>query len=176
MTVWIPLAKSLGSVLVVGAGGVAGFAMAGRLESHLRELQRLEAALLCLEGEISYSLTPLPEALQRAGERAGGAIGALFERFGALTGFSQRRTAVEALHEALAGCGDGVSAPVKELLVDLSLYLGTSGHKEQSRFIEMSIDKAKRLRLQFEDECRKQAKLYRYLGLLGGACVAIILL
>ena len=176
MSAWVPLAKTAGSLLVVGAGGVVGFAMAGRLESQLRELQRLETALLCLEGEISYSLTPLPEALQRAGERAGGAVGALFCSFGALTGLSQRRTAAEALREALAESGDGVTAPVKELLVDLSLYLGTSGHKEQARFIEMSIDKAKRLRQEFEDECRKRAKLYRYLGLLGGACVAIILL
>jgi hypothetical protein len=31
----------------------------------------------------------------------------------------------------------------------------------------MSIDKAKRLRQDFEEDCRKRAKLYRYLGVLG---------
>ncbi len=180
MSALIPIAKALGAVLVVGAGGVTGFSLASRMEWRLRELERLEAALLCLRGEISYSLTPLPQALQRAGERAGGAIGTLFCRFGASTGLSQRRTAAEALEEILAtsgvGAGAGIDASVREILTELSAYLGTSGHNEQCRFIDMSLDKAKRLRQEFEDECRKRVKLYRYLGLLGGACVAVILL
>lgn len=173
---WIPISKVIGSVLVVAAGGIAGFALAGRVESQLRELQRLEMALLCLSGEISYSLTPLPEALVRSGKRAGGATGSLLCRFGALAGLSQRRTAAEALSEALAESGPDVGVQARELLLDLSLYLGTSGHREQARVIEMSIDKARRLREEFEDECRKRARLYRYLGLFGGACVAVVLL
>lgn len=173
---WIPISKVLGSVLVIAAGGIAGFGLAGRLESELKELERLELALLCLSGEISYSLTPLPGALARAGERAGGATGSLLRRFGALTGLSQRRTAIEALDQALAEDGGKVPRFERELLRDLAGSLGTSGHKEQERYIEMSIGKARSLRTQFEDECRKRAKLYRYLGVFGGACVAIVLL
>jgi len=173
---WITLAKVLGFVLTVLAGGVAGFSLAGRLEGQLLELQRLETGLLCLLNEISYSLTPLPEALTRAGERAGGHIGDLFGKCGKLAGLSQRRTAEEAIAQALLECGAGVSPSARAILTDLSRYLGTSGHKEQVRHIEMSIDKAKRLRQDFEEDCRKRAKLYRYLGVLGGAAVAVVLL
>jgi stage III sporulation protein AB len=173
---WVPMAKLLGSVLVVAAGAYGGFGLAGRLESELKELERLEVALLCLSSEISYSLTPLPAALQSAGKRSGGVVGALFCRFGALTGLSQRRTAAEALEMALAEAGKKVAAPARELLKELAVNLGTSGHKEQERYIEMSLSKARGLRQEFEGECRKRAKLYRYLGVFGGACVAIVLL
>jgi stage III sporulation protein AB len=163
--------------MVVAAGGIAGFSLAGRLETELKELQRLETALLCLSSEISYSLTPLPGALERAGERAGGASGALFERVGALTGLSQRRNVTQALDLALAEGPSRSLAPFEvDLVRDLAKNLGTSGHKEQVRYIEMSIDRVRSRRREFEDECRKKAKLYRYLGLFSGACIAIVLL
>jgi len=172
----VALAKLLGSALVVAAGGAAGFSLAGRLEGRLQELHRLESGLTCLLSEISYSLTPLPEALARAGERAGGQIGALLCRCGMLAGLSQRRTAEEAFAQAAQESGAGIQPAALAVLTDLSRYLGTSGHKEQARYIEMSIDKAKRLRQDFEEDCRKRARLYRYLGVFGGAAVAVVLL
>ncbi len=175
ISAWIA-AKLLGSVLVVAAGAFAGFGLARRLESELKELERFEAALLCLSSEISYSLTPLPAALIEAGRRCGGHVGDLFLRFGAATGLFQRRTAVEALEHALSGSGRSIGGPVRELLRELAANLGTSGHKDQERYIEMTIDKARGLRQEFQGECRRRAKLYRYLGVFGGACVAIVLL
>ncbi len=172
----VAVLKLLGSVMVIAAGGIAGFYVAGRLESRLREMRRLETALVFLSSEITYSLTPLPQALFRAGERAGGAVGALFCRFGELTGLAQRRDPSEALDAALSDSGSAVPAEAVDLLFELSRNLGTFGHKEQARFIEMSIDKAGRMRGELEGECRAKAKLARYLGLLGGACVAIVLL
>jgi stage III sporulation protein AB len=96
---------------------------------------------------------------------------------GALTGLSQRRTPVEALDQALADPSLARLPPFEVgLLRDLTANLGASGHKEQARYIEMSIDRARSRRREFEDECRKKAKIYRYLGLFSGACVAIVLL
>lgn len=63
-----------------------------------------------------------------------------------------------------------------DLLRDLAKNLGTSGHKEQVRYIEMSMDRARSRRREFAEECRKKAKLYRYLGIAAGASVAIVLL
>ena len=167
--------KALGCALVVTAGGLAGFSAAARVETELRELERLEAALLCLSSEISYALTPLPEALKRAGATAGGAVGALFARVGALAGLSNRRSVSQALDLAL-GEARPLAPKVADIMRDLAMNLGTSGHKEQVRYIEMSMDRVRSLRKESEDECRKKARLYRYLGLFSGACLAIVLL
>lgn len=186
-----------GSFMVIFAGGMAGFTFAGRLEDELAELGRLETALLTLSSEVSYALQPLPAALVSAGERAGGATGALFARVGALTGLSQRRTPGEALEQALSEPADvgarsartssGARGPgpvqsrrlppfALDLLRDLVRNLGTSGHKEQLRYIEMSIDRVRARRQDFAAECRTKAKLYRYLGIAAGASVAIVLM
>lgn len=200
-------ARAGGTFMVVCAGGMAGFTLASSLDRELAELDRLEAALLTLSSEVSYALQPLPAALANAGERAGGATGALLARLGALTGLSQRRTPVEALEQALAetedwdprldrgliaaggkGLGSGgvkmrwrispqrLSPFELDLLRDLARNLGTSGHREQLRYIEMSIDRVRSRRADFAAECRKKAKLYRYLGIAAGASVAIVLM
>lgn len=62
------------------------------------------------------------------------------------------------------------------LLRDLAKNLGTSGHKEQVRYIEMSVDRLGSRRSEFAEECRKKARLYRYLGIASGASIAIVLL
>jgi len=172
---WLPVAlKLLGSTLVIGAGGVAGFSCAGRLEAELDELERLEAALTALSSEISYSLMPLPGALSKAGERAGGTTGAIFQRIGGLSGLAQRRTPVEALVRALDD--EHIGRFQEHVLKDLVRNLGTSGHKEQVRHIEMSIDRVRSWRRRLEDDYRKKARVYRYLGLFSGVGVAIVLL
>lgn len=175
---WLPgLVRSVGTILVIGAGTVAGFGTAARLEDELKELERLELGLLCLSSEIAYSLLPLPSALKRAGEQAGGMTGLLLSRTGALTGLAQRRTPVDALDLALSDQSlSRLPSFEVGLLRELAANLGVSGHKEEARFIEMSIERARSHRREFEEECRKKARIYRYLGLLSGACVAIVLL
>lgn len=208
---WLMTAARVGgSFMVICAGGLTGFAFAGRLDAELAELDRLETALITLSSEVSYALQPLPAALMSAGTRAGGSIGALLYRMGSLTGLSQRRTPTEALEQALdpdmdqalrrtsglasgpalagtldqaAGRATGRAAPGAvlsafelDLLRDLARNLGVSGHKEQLRYIEMSIDRVRDRRASFAAECRRKAKLYRYLGIAAGASVAIVLM
>ena len=168
-------AKAAGSALVIAAGGLVGFAAARRVEAELREVERLETALHFLQSEISYALTPLPEALKRAGAAAGGEIGALLARTGALAGLSNRRSVSRALDLAL----DEIHPELTKVLAivkELAASLGLSGHKEEVRHIEMSIDRARSLKKELEDECRRKARLYRYLGLFSGASLAIVLL
>jgi len=168
-------AKAVGSALVIAAGGLAGFAAARRVEAELREVERFENALLCLSSEISYALTPLPEALKRAGSAAGGEIGTLLARTGSLAGLSNRRSVSRALDLALAEVRPQ-SPKAVAILKELAANLGFSGHKEEVRYIEMSIDRTRSVRKELEGECRRKARLYRYLGLFSGASLAIVLL
>lgn len=176
MWAFIPfVVKTLGAFLVLCSGAGLGFKFAGSLENELREIGCLEAGLMALLSHVTYALDPLPHALVAAGRAAGGATGALLARMGAATGMFQRRTPEDALEFALQE-GEPVPPEVVGVLRDLSRNLGTSGHKEQARFIEMSMERAKALRMEFADECTRKARLYRYLGIAGGASLAIILL
>jgi stage III sporulation protein AB len=171
------LLKVVGSLLVFGAATAVGVSAARELDDQVAELQRLEVACETLSAGVSYLLEPLPRAMMKAGERAGGASGDLFFRMGSLTGISGLRTPEDAFQSVLA---EGVSSRIPRaglsVVEDLVKTLGTSGHKEQVRYIDMSIDRVRSYRKSIEDEYRKKARMYRYLGVLAGLLVVVVLI
>ncbi|QUL98937.1 MAG: stage III sporulation protein AB [Candidatus Fermentithermobacillus carboniphilus] len=170
-------AKVLGSGLVLGAGALAGYTAAKATEERLKELERLEICLINLSTEISYFLSPLPKALVKAGQKSGGEAGRLFVEMGNLVGMGRRKTPDEALEEALVSIReDSIPRFGLETLRDLAKNLGGTGHREQIRYIEGSIERLKDHRRLFEEESRKKARLYRYLGLLGALSTVIVLI
>lgn len=174
------LMKTTGSATVVLTSWFMGDFMAKKLERQLAEIRRFESALVDLGQEISYSLTPLPRALQRVGERTGGETGRLLAALGSTAGLVQRRTPTEALFRIMGESQEfpGTSIPPfeMELLEDLLRSLGMSGHTEQLRHIDMISMRARTWREDFQEQARKKARVYRYLGVLSGTCMVIILL
>lgn len=170
-------AKVFGSGLIIAVGTLLGYRWANGLANELGELEKLELALVNLSAEISYALSPLPKALWRSGQKVGGGTGELLSRMGSSVGLEQRRTPAEALDEALKNFdGSGVGLFEIELLKNLARNLGTSGHKEQLRYIESCIDKLRTYRRTFEEECKRKMRLYRYLGVLSALSIVIVLI
>jgi stage III sporulation protein AB len=73
------MVKLLGAVLVVGSFGVIGSVIASGYSERPRQLSALISGFALLETEISYSRTPLSEALIRAKGQKGTVAGRLFE-------------------------------------------------------------------------------------------------
>lgn len=172
------LFKIFGSMLVGVSGLLLGAGMAKHAEEELRELDRLEMALLSLMADISYGLVPLPRALANAGERSGGKTGEVLVETGQKSGFANRKTASEALHEALSTrkAEDSIPHFVAATLEDLLKNLGTAGYREQIRYIEMSLERVRMHRTSIAGEIARRSRLYRYLGVLSAACLIIMLL
>jgi stage III sporulation protein AB len=172
----LALAKIIGSTLIILTGTLIGHGLASSLERKEKEAEMLENALVCLSSEVSYALTPLPVALRSAGKAAGGAVGDILISMGKLAGIANKHTAQEAFVEAVSKYQG--TLPPSELLTivdDLSKNLGFLGHREQIRHIEIAIDKVKRYKKSHEEEVRKKARLYRYLGALSAVCLVIVL-
>ncbi|HHW27821.1 MAG TPA: hypothetical protein GXX23_10900 [Firmicutes bacterium] len=176
----VALVKGAGALSVIAAGTLIGLGLAGRLEEDLREMERLESLLIGLGTEISYALVPLPEALRKHGNRVGGAIGKVVSRIGELSGLERRRTLAEAASMALdeaAGLGEPPLLPFHAaLLLDLARVLGTTGHKEQAAYIDHALASVRAHRRASEDELRKRARVYRYLGVLSSVSLVIVML
>ena len=69
--------KFLGAVLVILACGAMGTLAAMGLHARCKELRAFRYGISALQTEISYGLNPLPSALLRASEEAGGNVGAM---------------------------------------------------------------------------------------------------
>ncbi len=169
--------KILGSAFIICAGTLGGRLLAGNLEKELDELGRFELALLNLSTEISYSLSSLPVALSKAGEKAGGDTGQLFSLIGRLSGMEQRRTVEEGFNLALE-TAHNLKVPDSELeiLQVLVKNLGIWGRKEQISFIEIALAESKNHRVSIQEEYTKKARMYRSLGVLFALGIVIVLL
>ena len=137
-------------------------------------MNRFESLLL-LKTEISYALLPLPRLYPNAvSEWAARSVRR--SRSWSQAGPGSRMTPEEALSLVLDDLGQKMPRHQVPLIEDLFRNLGTSGHKEQVAHIDAVLDSAKALRRSLEDNYRKKARIYRYLGVLGAISVVIVLL
>ncbi len=168
--------KVLGSALILVAGFLLGISCSSRLAARCRELDSLDRALLHLEIEISYGLTPLPRALLVSGEVAGGFVGRVFSKASELVGRRGGMVPSEALQEALAGAGLRALGPeARSVILEMAAGLGTSGRSEQIALIEATRQRIRSLKESAADDATRYGKLYRYLGILGAVALVLLL-
>ncbi|MDK2887557.1 MAG: stage sporulation protein [Thermoanaerobacter sp.] len=169
--------KILGSVLILLAGGGMGVTMAGYYARRPQELRSLQAALKMLETEITYTATPLPEALGRVAERAGPRVALLFNRAREELMSPAGCTAREAWEEALKAFYPTSALAPSDLAVlrQLGPALGISSMEDQSKHLRLAMEQLGREMAQAEEKASRYVKLWNYLGFLGGLALILML-
>lgn len=169
--------KGAGAVFVLLAGVLLGNYKAREIETEALELKNLEIALLHLENQISYSLSPLPAALERSGRATKGIVGDIFTSMATMVGLEQGKTASEALEETFRQMeGETIPPSVAEILKDLVTGLGTTGHKEQLGYIHGFVQEVHAMRKRTEEKAQKKGRLFRYTGTLLAITIIILLI
>lgn len=169
--------KLVGAVLVIGAAGASGMMVAQGYARRFDELRALHAALALLSTEISFGLTPLPDALEQVGRRAGRRVGELFSDAAALLRCGDGRTAEEAWAQALGRFAAGSALRPEDLaaLAGLGATLGASDREDQVCHPALAMERLKSQGMRAEEEARNNVRLWRYLGFLGGVAVVLML-
>lgn len=170
--------KLIGGLLVISAGQLIGSGMADRLRRRAVELRWLQTALLFLQTEISYTATPLPEALER--------VSRLVEfPARALLGYTSMRllqgsgvTAQEAWEESLQRFERWSALKDGDLSILRSLggALGVSSREEQEKHLLLAREQLRQGEQAAENERARFESMYRYSGLLAGLLLVIVLL
>ncbi len=162
--------------MILSACGYAGLTVAAKYRRRPMELRYLRSALQMLETEISYGATPLPEAMDRVGQRCEAGIAALFSltRDKLLAG--EGVTAREAWDEALAHFYKNSALNRADLAVlkALGSGIGISDRLDQVKHLRLAQEQLKIEEAKAEVEAEKNVKLYNYLGFLGGLTIVII--
>jgi stage III sporulation protein AB len=171
------LTAVLGAALVLGASAALGHLLARPYRRRPRELAALQVALHRLATEVRYAV-PLPQALRAAGSGACPPVRRLFEGAAEQLGSPRGATAAEAWEQALAAA-DPLSAWLpadRQILLDLGHVLGASGRAEQRRHLEHSLERLAAAEAEARAEAERQARMWVYLGVLGGAALVILCL
>ncbi|GAB6274718.1 MAG: stage III sporulation protein AB [Peptococcaceae bacterium] len=169
--------KIAGCLLIMSAGSFAGISLARNYARRPGELRSMVTALQMLETEISYTATPLPEALTRIAVRCDKAITPLFSRAGEELLAQTGCTAGEAWETALNKFYALSSTLPSDLAVlrNLGMVLGISDGEDQCKHLRLAREQLKREVITAEQQAAKYVKLWNYLGLLGSLALILLL-
>lgn len=172
------MVKLVGAALIVAAFSIYGWNRGQNLARRPRILRELQSALGVLITEIVYGATPLPAALKRLSRMSSPEVAPLFEKVVAHLTSGQGLPASEAWRLGLAEYMKEVPLTPNgsEILIALGADLGASDRKNQQRHLELAIAQLKGEESKAEEVCKKQERMWKYLGPLVGLMIALALL
>ncbi|MCL4425995.1 MAG: stage III sporulation protein AB [Firmicutes bacterium] len=169
--------KLAGGLLVLYAFTNLGFLVGARYLRRTVELRQLQLALKTLQSEIGYTLTPLPEALDRVGRLTGGRVGQIFERAGLLLRDGRHRSVAEAWTGAIEEEKRDLALAARDLAIlrELGNRFGGVDRKGHEKHLEQAMERLWQEELSSLQAEKEYVRLWRYLGLLGGLAVVFLL-
>lgn len=174
--VWI---KWLGALLIVGAATAWGNQQAERMKRRVRELEEFRLALRLLIAEIGYTATPLPRALDLVQNRLRGQPVRTF--FAEALRQLQKPDVVDAAAAWQQAAGIVRAELALEpddwpILLRASAGLGGLGRENQIKQLEAAEAALGAHAATAAAICERGERMWRYLGVMGGIAVVIILL
>ena len=171
------MVKFLGASVLVLGSGLAGLSVGRGYSRRPRELKSLQTALKLLATEISYALSPLSEALANVAARSPAEAASLFRVAGAELAANTGGGAAQAWQKATSLFGRNTSLTGGDLALvnQLGQALGISDRDDQMSHLELVLHQ---IDLQIDEAqaaAAKNARLWNYLGFLGGLALALIL-
>jgi len=172
--------KLLGACLIMCAGLGFGGRQADKLRSRVAELDEFRLALRLLIAEVGYTATPLPRALDNVIVRLRNPeVHSFFQEVcKGLKSSRQVADATIAWTEAAARVRGELNLRDDDWAVILraAAGLGCLGRENQVKQLELADSQLALISSEASAVSRKNEKMWRYLGALGGISLVIILL
>lgn len=168
--------KVVGAVLIVASTTLWGFMKAQSYIARPKQLQQLKTALQLLQTEISYGVTPLPQAFAKLESKLEPPIADFFSQ--ARNGLQSGLTAKQAWQKAIEETGEDTALEEKDqqVLEELGYNLGQSSSEDQLRYLELAQNNLDDLHKKASEKKENKVKLWRYLGVLSGLLVVVLIL
>lgn len=172
------IGKTLGAVFIVLSAFLLGEQQAARLRRRVAQLAEFRLALKLLAAEIGYTATPLPLALR--------GITARLRRPDVVLFFQEAASALgeEGIPDAEAAWSKAAERARRKLELSgedwaavhrAAAGLGGLGRESQVKQLEMAELELARLMTEAAAGCREKEKMWRYLGVLSGMALVILL-
>lgn len=165
--------RFIGAVLLIGGCGGFGFAIGSQYRREIRMLRQLLSALLTMEWELKYRLTPLPELCGICAAATSGPLRNLFEVL--------RKELVSGSFAEISGCMNGLLQTMelpqrcKNCLQELGSSLGRYDLEGQLQGIGAVKERCGSYLEEMECNRPEQLRSYQTLALCAGAALVILL-
>lgn len=169
--------KFAGSALVIFSCTMIGFIMAGYYQHRPKALRNFQTALSMLETEINYSQSPLPEALDHVSRRCDPVVSSFLKRVRQLLLSMEGYTASEAWEISLNELKSQIPLNDSdyEILSFFGKYLGSSDKEDQIKNLKLAMSQLKQQEDIAIEEKNKNEKFWKYMGILIGLTLVLLL-
>lgn len=165
--------KWIGALLIVAGCGFFGFYMGWNVNRDASLLRSLVAFIDCLSSELSYKMSPLPDALRATAQLQKSKISPVF--------VALAEQLEQQICPNVASCMEQVLRQHRQLpphtlqqLSELGGLLGTYDMAGQQNGLSMAKDTCMQILSQLEQERTQRVRGYQTLGLCAGAALAIL--
>ena len=143
----------------------------------LLDLLELKKALMILASEIDYLRTPLPMAAGNIAKRTERWVAAFFARFGELLAANDGETAYQLWLRAFAECKSAAALTDEDAKVvdSFGKTLGYLDKQMQQNAIDYAVRYIDETAATLQAQSKKNEKMYRSLGVIGGLLLAVVL-
>ncbi|MGE5674245.1 MAG: hypothetical protein ACM3XM_10185 [Mycobacterium leprae] len=166
-----------GAGLIIGASTLLGWQVAAGYARRPGQLRELQTACAILQTEVEYA-TPLPAALSAAAGAVSEPVCGLLRAAARALTRGDGITPGEALMSAIQAEGRETALKQTDLavLAALAPVLGISGRSDQVRHLQLARERLAGEEARAQEERNRYERVARYLGVLGGALVVMLLL
>ncbi len=171
-------ASLMGAALIITSAYLFGCSIAATYKNRVRYLEEFLLTLEIFKAEINFGVALLPEVFQSIAQRVHGPVGQLFMQSAAYLEKKEGLNATECWHKALQDRQDEMelAGGQMELLNKMGLIWGRGDKKDQLKQVTLMQELLRQALLEAKNEQGKNEKVWRYLGLLGGLTIVILLL
>lgn len=155
---------------------IFGLTKSANLHKRLELLEELRRVLMLLSGEIRYIHSPLPEAFRRVGQKAAEPFGTFFKAVADDMEGDEKKPLWELFQkERRRFQGTALQKEDIELLLELGKQMGYLDITMQLRTLELYGTMLEEVIQKAAGDYSGKARMYRYLGVLGGLFLVVLL-
>lgn len=166
--------KGMGMVFIIAGCSSVGFSIASASRWELRLLQSLIRAITCMENQLQYNLSPLPELCRQAGKDVSGPIREVLLNLSRELDWQIAPDAYSCMHEALSK-SRRLPARVHTHLLQLGRSLGRFDLSGQLRELEGIRESCREDIMKLTNNQENRLRSYQTLGICAGTALAILL-
>lgn len=170
--------KLIGSFLTISSMTAMGFYFSTLLRTRLEELKELKKYMLILKGDIRYSKTPLPEALENLASRSSGNFCGFFSSIAGRLFKMEGETFEQVWKEAVENClGDTcLHKEDKICLKKFGENLGYLDKEMQMNTMDLYISQLEQQIEELSKVVGEKTRIYNILGIMAGVFVTIVMI
>lgn len=164
--------------LIVIVCAFLGFQLSETVKLRVTHLAHMLNAIVYLQNEIFYSLTPLPEALMRVSSKKEKPISKFLEDISNLLYSNDINNINTAFTKAIEKNKDELMLEKEDygILLELSNSLGSTDLNGQKKIFQIAIGNLENNLKEATEKAKKNVKMYRVLGVSMGLVIAIFLI